>query len=324
MTALQPAFGGKRVLVTGGAGFVGSHVADALLARGARITIIDDLSTGFEEFIAQAPNAELVRGDLLDRALVERACEGQDFVFHFAANADVREGLSHPRRDVEQNLLATQNVLEGMRKHGVKEIAFSSTGAIYGDCALLPTPENAPFPIQTSLYGASKVASEGLLTAYAFGYGFNVWLFRFVSLLGPRYTHGHVFDFWRKLRRDPKHLQILGDGRQKKSYIHVTDCIAGILTAIERAREPINIFNIGHDEWIEVNESVRIICRELGLSPELSYTGGERGWVGDAPRLLLDTTRIRALGWAPTRSIEASIIDTVRFVEANPFCARRS
>jgi UDP-glucose 4-epimerase len=323
MTATHQIFAGKRVLVTGGAGFVGSHVADALLERGARVTIIDDLSTGFEEFVPQSSNAELVRGDLLDRELVERVCQGQDFVFHFAANADVREGLSHPRRDVEQNLLATQNVLEGMRKHGVTQIAFSSTGAIYGDCALLPTPEDAPFPIQTSLYGASKVASEGLLTAYAFGYGFNVWLFRFVSLLGPRYTHGHVFDFWRKLQKDPKHLEILGNGRQKKSYVHVTDCVAGILTAIERARESINIFNIGHDEWVEVNESVRIICRELGLSPELSYTGGERGWVGDAPRLLLDTTRLRALGWAPTRSIESSIIDTVRFVEQNPFCARR-
>jgi UDP-glucose 4-epimerase len=323
MTATHQIFAGKRVLVTGGAGFVGSHVADALLERGARVTIIDDLSTGFEEFVPQSSNAELVRGDLLDRELVERVCQGQDFVFHFAANADVREGLSHPRRDVEQNLLATQNVLEGMRKHGVTQIAFSSTGAIYGDCALLPTPEDAPFPIQTSLYGASKVASEGLLTAYAFGYGFNVWLFRFVSLLGPRYTHGHVFDFWRKLQKDPKHLEILGNGRQKKSYVHVTDCVAGILTAIERARESINIFNIGHDEWVEVNESVRIICRELGLSPELSYTGGERGWVGDAPRLLLDTSRLRSLGWAPTRSIESSIIDTVRFVEQNPFCARR-
>jgi UDP-glucose 4-epimerase len=323
MTTPHSVFAGKRVLVTGGAGFVGSHVADALLERGARLTILDDLSTGFEEFVPQTSNAELVRGDLLDRELVERVCKGQDFVFHFAANADVREGLSHPRRDVEQNLLATQNVLEGMRKHGVTQIAFSSTGAIYGDCALLPTPEDAPFPIQTSLYGASKVASEGLLTAYAFGYGFNVWLFRFVSLLGPRYTHGHVFDFWRKLRKDPKHLEILGNGRQKKSYVHVTDCVAGILTAIERARDSINIFNIGHDEWVEVNESVRIICRELGLSPELSYTGGERGWVGDAPRLLLDTTRLRALGWAPTRSIESSIIDTVRFVEQNPFCARR-
>jgi UDP-glucose 4-epimerase len=288
-------FAGKRVLVTGGAGFVGSHVADALLARGASVTIIDDLSTGFEEFVPKA--AELVRGSLLDQALLDGVCEGRDFVFHFAANADVKEGLAHPRRDVEQNIIATQNVLEAMRKHGVKHIAFSSTGAIYGD--------------------------SGLLTAYAFGYGFNVWLFRFVSLLGPRYTHGHVFDFWRKLRQDPKHLQILGNGQQKKSYIHVSDCVAGILAAIERSNEPINIVNLGHSEWLAVHESVAIICRELGVSPALSYTGGERGWVGDAPKLLLDTSRIRALGWAPTRSIESSIIDTVRFLQANPFCADR-
>ena len=323
MTTVFHSFADKRVLVTGGAGFVGSHVVDALLERGARVTVIDDLSTGFEEFVPKAPRVELVRGNLLDQPLLDRLCQGQDLVFHFAANADVREGLLHPRRDVEQNLLATQNVLEAMRKHGVKDIAFSSTGAIYGDCAVLPTPEDAPFPIQTSLYGASKVASEGLLTAYAFGYGFNVWLFRFVSLLGPRYTHGHVFDFWRKLRSDPTRLEILGNGEQKKSYIHVADCVAGMLTAIERADGPINILNLGHDEWLEVNESVRIICRELGVSPKLSYTGGERGWVGDAPKLLLDTSRIRALGWKPTRSIQSSIIDTVRFLEENPYCAER-
>jgi UDP-glucose 4-epimerase len=323
MTVVHNPFAGKRVLVTGGAGFVGSHVVGALISRGARVTVIDNLSTGFEAFVPQAPSVELVRGDLLDQTVLDRSCQGQDFVFHFAANADVKEGLSHPRRDVEQNLLATQNVLEAMRKHGVTDIAFSSTGAIYGDSAQLPTPEDAPFPIQTSLYGASKVASEGLLTAYAFGYGFNVWLFRFVSLLGPRYTHGHVFDFWRKLRSDPTRLLVLGNGQQKKSYLHVADCVAGIFTAIERARASINVFNIGHDEWLEVNESVRIICRVLGVNPELSYTGGERGWVGDAPKLLLDTARIRALGWAPTRSIESSVVDTLRFLEENPFCAQR-
>ncbi|HEY4104135.1 MAG TPA: NAD-dependent epimerase/dehydratase family protein [Polyangiaceae bacterium] len=315
-------FAGQRVLVTGGAGFVGSHIADALLAQGAEVTVFDNLSTGFPEFVP--PKAQFVRGDLLERAQIESACAGHDFVFHFAANADVREGLSHPRRDVEQNLLATQNLLEAMRLHGIKSIAFSSTGAIYGECPILPTPETAPFPIQTSLYGASKVACEGLLTAYAFGYGFEVWLFRFVSLLGPRYTHGHVFDFWRKLQTDPEHLSILGNGQQKKSYIHVADCVAGIFAAIERSREPINIFNIGHDEWLEVNQSVRIICRELGLTPKLTYTGGERGWIGDAPKLLLDTAKLRALGWTPTRAIESSIVDTVRFLERNPFCARRS
>ncbi|HEX3776723.1 MAG TPA: NAD-dependent epimerase/dehydratase family protein [Polyangiaceae bacterium] len=314
-------FAGQRVLVTGGAGFVGSHIADALLAQGARVTIFDNLSTGFPEFVS--PSATFVHGDLLDRTQIESACAGHDFVFHFAANADVREGLSHPRRDVEQNLLATQNVLEAMRLHGIKRIAFSSTGAIYGDSAILPTPEAAPFPIQTSLYGASKVACEGLLTAYAFGYGFEVWLFRFVSLLGPRYTHGHVFDFWRKLRADSTRLSILGNGEQKKSYIHVADCVAGIFAAIERAQEPINIFNIGHEQWLEVNQSVRIICRELGLTPKLSYTGGERGWIGDAPKLLLDTAKLRALGWAPTRDIESSIVETVQFLERNPFCARR-
>jgi UDP-glucose 4-epimerase len=269
---------------------------------------------------------KLVQGDLLDQALLHRTIAGQDFVFHLAANADVREGLSHPRKDVEQNVIATQNVLEAMRAHGVKDIAFSSTGALYGDAPVLPTPEDCPFPVQTSLYGASKIAAEGLLTAYALGYGFRTWIFRFVSLLGPRYSHGHVIDFWRQLRRDRTKLVVLGDGKQKKSYLHVEDCVSAMLVAVDRADRATNIhlYNLGHTEWLEVNESVRILCRELGVTPEIRYTGGERGWVGDAPRILLDASRIRALGWAPKRTIEASVVETLRFLEGHPFLDRAS
>jgi len=311
----------RSVVVTGGAGFIGSHVVDALLELGARVRVIDDLSTGFRQFLN--PAAELCQASLLDYARVSAVFSGADLVFHLAANADVRRGLEHPRKDVEQNLLTTHNVLEAMREHGVSRIAFSSTAAVYGDASVLPTPEDAPFPLQTSLYGASKVAAEGLLSAYAHGYGFRASIFRFVSMLGPRYTHGHVFDFWRQLRRDPTRLTVLGDGKQQKSYLHVADGVRAMLLGVARQQEPVGVLNIGHREWLSVTESIAIICRQLGVSPALSFTGGERGWVGDAPKILLDTTRLLALGWAPSVTLSAAIIETLQFLEANPYCAER-
>lgn len=310
------------VVVTGGAGFIGSHLVDALVERGARVRVIDDLSTGFRAFLN--PAVELCEASLLDQARIGPVFRGAQQVFHLAANADVRHGLAHPRKDIEQNLIATHNVLEAMREHSVRRIAFSSTGAVYGDASLLPTPEDAPFPVQTSLYGASKVAAEALLSAYAHGYGFRVHVYRFVSMLGPRYTHGHVFDFWRKLRRDSTQLQVLGDGNQRKSYLHVRDCVAAMLLGVEKATAPVNVLNIGHSDWLSVRESITIICRELGVVPALQFTGGERGWVGDSPRILLDTTRLRSLGWAPTVPLPAAIAETLQFLEANPYCAERA
>jgi UDP-glucose 4-epimerase len=305
---------GKHVLVTGGAGFIGSHVVDHLVLRGALVTVYDNFSTGRRSFVAERPRLTIVEGDLLDQARLDGVMHGKDFVVHLAANADIKENLKEPRRCIDQNILATQNVLESMRGAGVKEIAFSSTGSVYGEAAILPTPEEAPFPVQTSIYATSKVAAEGLLTSYALGFGFRTWIFRFVSLLGPRYTHGHVVDFWRALSRDPTRLYVLGNGKQKKSYLHVGDCVQAMLLAIEKAREPINVFNLGHTGWIDVNESIAVITRTMGVTPVLEYAGGDRGWVGDSPRILLDTTRIRSLGWAPTRGIEESVAETVRYL----------
>jgi UDP-glucose 4-epimerase len=316
---------GKHVLVTGGAGFIGSHIVDVMLSRGARVTAFDNMSTGFPEFLAPArENLRFVEGDLLDQAAIDEAMRGVDFVFHLAANADIKDNLLSPRLCMEQNVLATQNVLEAMRAAGVREIALSSTGSVYGEPATMPTPEDAPFPVQTSLYATSKIAAEGLLTSYALGFDFKTWIFRFVSVLGPRYTHGHVIDFWRKLRRDPTRLPVLGNGKQLKSYLHVTDCVGAMLTAVEHARDPVNVFNLGHGYAIEVNQSIGIITRTMGLTPRLDYTGGERGWVGDSPRILLDTTRIRALGWIPAKSIEESVVETLNFLVEHPFTERRA
>jgi len=226
---------GRRFVVTGCAGFIGSNLVDRLLASGHEVIGVDDFSTGQRRFIALAlkdPRFRLIEADLLDLPALTKALAGADLVFHLAANADVRFGTEQPRKDLEQNTIATFNVLEAMRANGVKQIAFASTGSVYGDARVFPTPEEAPFPVQTSLYGASKLAGEGLIGAYCEGYGFRSWIFRFVSILGERYTHGHVFDFYRQLRSDPTRLRVLGNGKQRKSYLYVQDCIDAMLVAV--------------------------------------------------------------------------------------------
>ncbi|MGE0445673.1 MAG: NAD-dependent epimerase/dehydratase family protein [Vicinamibacterales bacterium] len=309
-----------KALVTGGAGFIGSTLVDRLLAEGHAVTVFDNFSTGRHEFLADArrsPGFSLIEGDLLDTASLDAAVEGRDVVFHLAANADVRFGPDHPRRDLEQNTLATFNVLDAMRRHGVAQIVFSSTGSIYGEPTVFPTPEDAPFPVQTSLYGASKLACEGLIQAYVAAFGMRAWIFRFVSILGERYSHGHVVDFYRSLRRDGSRLHVLGNGLQRKSYLCVQDCIDGILLAMERARAEVNIFNLGTDDTCQVNDSIGWIAERLGLSPELSYAGEERGWIGDSPLIHLDCSRMRALGWAPRLSIRDGVIRTLDYLVAN-------
>ena len=278
-----------RAFVTGGAGFIGSTLADRLLADGHEVVAFDNFSTGQEEFVAGAlrhPRYRLVRGDLLDLDALRAAIPGSDAVFHLAANADVRFGTDHPRRDLEQNTIATWNVLEAMRSHGVRRIAFASTGSVYGEAPVIPTPEDCPFPVQTSLYGASKVAAEALIEAYCEGFGMKSAIFRFVSIMGERYTHGHVFDFYKQLLEHPDELRVLGDGNQRKSYLYVQDCIDAMLLALEHAARPAAIFNLGTDEYCQVNQSIQWICERLGLHPRLSYTGGDRGWVGDNPFIL--------------------------------------
>jgi len=309
-----------KAFVTGAAGFIGSNLVDRLLADGHQVTGFDNFSTGCPQFLEKArpcPQFRLIEGDLLDSDALTRAVAGSDFVFHLAANADVRFGPEHPRKDLEQNTIATSGVLEAMRAAGIRKIAFASTGSVYGEPGIFPTPETAPFPVQTSLYGASKIAAEGMISAYAAAYGFQAWIFRFVSILGERYTHGHVFDFYKQLLAHPDRLNVLGDGHQRKSYLYVEDCVNAMLTAIAGSSRPVNIFNLGADEYCEVNDSIRWISERLGLTPALEYSGGQRGWVGDSPFIFLDCSRMRALGWRPQLSIREGIVRTLDFLEQN-------
>jgi UDP-glucose 4-epimerase len=306
--------------VTGCAGFIGSSLTDRLLASGCKVFGIDNFSTGQRRFLAgavQNPNFRLVEADLLDVGALTAAMQGADCVFHLAANADVRLGTEQPRKDLEQNTIATHNVLESMRANGIRKIAFASTGSVYGEATVFPTPEDAPFPVQTSLYGASKLACEGLINAYCEGFGFQSWIFRFVSILGERYSHGHVFDFYRQLRSHPTYLEVLGNGKQRKSYLHVQDCLDAIVLAMSRADARVNLFNLGVDSYCEVSDSVGWISAALEVEPRVIYSGGDRGWAGDNPFIFLDTARIRALGWRPKLGIEAGVRSTVAYLRDN-------
>jgi len=315
-----------KYFITGCAGFIGSNLTDTLLKQGHEVVGFDNFSTGLHEFLVDAKKSthfQLIEADLLDRDSLQKSMQGIDAVFHMAANADVRFGTNHPHKDLEQNAIATFNVLEAMRANQVKRIAFASTGSIYGEAPVIPTPEDAPFPLQTSLYGASKLAAEGLIQAYCEGFGFQAYIFRFVSILGERYTHGHVFDFYKQLLADPNKLFILGNGKQRKSYLYIHDCIAAIQWAMEHARDKVNLFNLGTNEYCEVNNSIDWICQHLGFSPERSYAGGERGWIGDNPFIFLDCSRIRKLGWQPKLSIREGIMKTVDYLRQNPWVLER-
>ena len=320
-----------KVFVTGVAGFIGSRLAENLLAKGLPVVGWDNFSTGQREFLAETgrdARFQLIVGDNLDLPALTKAMAGCDAVFHLAANADVRFGLEHPKKDLEQNTIATFNVLEAMRANGVRTIAFSSTGSVYGEATIIPTPEDHPFPIQTSLYASSKLAGEALIHSYCEGYGFEGYVFRFVSILGERYTHGHVLDFYKQLVEHPDYLKVLGDGTQRKSYLYVQDCLDAMLHVMDlgtarKAKHRVETYNLGTDEFVQVNDSIRFICSALRLKPRLEYTGGNKGWIGDNPFIFLDTKKIRATGWKPKLTIEQGILRTLTWLQSNPWVFQR-
>lgn len=306
-----------KYIVTGGAGFIGSHIVDRLLAGWHDVTCIDNFSTGSQRNLshnAGKKNFEMVKNNLGNAKSLARVFKGADTVFHFAANADIRHGLEDTRRDLESNTIITHNILEGMRLGGVKRIVFASSSAVYGEPDMFPTPEDYPL-IPTSLYGASKLAGEALISAYCHSFGFQAWMFRLAGAIGERHSHGVIRDFVDKLKRDPKELEIISDGEQVKSFIDIGDCVDGIMFAHENAEEPVNIYNIGTAEAVKIRRLASLVADELGLNGiKFCYTGGDRSWLGDAPIVLLDIEKIKGLGWSPKVGVEEAIRKTVRWL----------
>ena len=304
--------------VTGGAGFIGSAVVDRLLGEGRKVTVYDDLSTGKEEFISQHFgdfNFRFVRADVLDFEKLLKEMAGHESVWHLAANPDIRKGTQSTRVDLEQNTIATYNVLEAARRNDVESVVFSSTSTVYGRAKVLPTPEDYGPCLPISLYGASKLACEGLVSAYAELYGIEGWIYRFANIIGRRSTHGILYDLVEKLNRNPNELEVLGDGNQKKSYLLVEECVDGMMYGFEHSDDKVNYFNLGAEDQITVKRIVEVLVEETGLKGvELKYTGGESGWAGDVPVFLLSTDKMAELGWKPKHSSEDSIREAAKIV----------
>jgi len=314
-----------KVLVTGCCGFIGSHAVDFLLKKGHKVIGIDNFSTGKREFIKNALKNKKFKFHKLDllKKKFDHLFTGIDIVFHFSANADVRYGLEHRNRDIQQNIIVTYRVLEAMKKKKVTKIIFSSSGSVYGEPNKFPTKETCNFPVQTSLYGASKISAEALIQAYSEGYNIKSYIFRFVSILGERYSHGHVFDFTKQLIKNKKKLVVLGNGKQTKSYLNVKDCIEAIWISLKFFKSKVNIINLGTNEFCTVKQSANWIAQNMSLKPKFHYLGGKRGWIGDSPFIYLDTKKILSTGWKPKYTIKNSIKITSDFLISNKWLLKR-
>lgn len=312
-----------KAFVTGGAGFIGSHLVDRLISDGYNVTVFDNLSSGKKEFIShhlESTDFLFVKADLLDKKKLEEEIKGHDIVFHIAANPDVRSGVDDPSM-AEKDMQATYNLLDAMRKTNVKKIVFSSSSVIYGETPEKPLPEDYGPLLPISVYGAAKLASEGLISSFAHTFDMQAWMFRFANVVGIRGTHGVIVDFINKLKKNPHELEILGDGKQKKPYLYVTECVDGIMHGFMHSDEQINVFNLGVESATQVTRIGELIVEEMGLkNVKFSYTGGKRGWKGDVPHFQFDITKIKKLGWKPALSSDdavrkaiSDIIDTNNF-----------
>ena len=289
-------------VVTGGAGFIGSHLVDTLVAQGNEVLVIDSLCAGRKETIAQHIDSCKVRflqKDLLTDGWQE-SIEGADRLFHLAADPDVRQSAVNPDPTIQNKIIATYRVLEAMRRFQVPELGFTSTSTVYGDATIIPTPENYTPLEPISVYGASKLACESLISSYCHSFGMKAYVFRFANIIGSRSGHGVITDFIKKLEHNPSELEILGDGKQTKSYLEVHECVAAMLFAVGHARGTVNTFNVGSEDWIDVKSIAEIVCEEMRLpDTKFRFTGGERGWVGDVPKMQLAVEKIKALRWKP-------------------------
>jgi|TARA_B110000914_G_scaffold168356_1_gene148906 UDP-glucose 4-epimerase len=302
-------------LVTGGAGFIGSHLVDALINQGKRVRVLDNFSSGREEFLShhnENKNLEIFRCDLLNPEGINTAMKGIKIVHHLAANPDIRLGTKVTDTDLKQGTMATYNILESMRINGVKNISFASSSAIYGEANEMPTPETYGPNIPISLYGASKIASESLITAWIGTFGGKAWIHRFANIVGPRGTHGVIFDFIHKLKTDPNRLEVLGDGFQEKSYMSVHDCVTSMLHLIDISKKDVNLFNLGTGDTCSVRRIAEIVVEESKIeNVKIEYTGGRRGWAGDVPKTFLNVDKLLSTNFKPTRMSEETIRDTV-------------
>lgn len=303
-------------LVTGGAGFIGSHLVDALVREGKEVRVLDNFSSGKMSFLSHHEgngNVEIVEGDTLDLEILTESMDGVETVHHMAANPDIRLGIEVTDTDLRQGTVATYNVLEAMRLSDVSRISFSSSSAVYGEAEMMPTPENYGPIMPISLYGASKLASEALITAWAGTFGAQGFIHRFANIVGPRGTHGVIFDFIHKLKKDPSRLEVLGDGNQEKSYMSAYDCVRSMLHVIEHEEGASSIYNLGTGDTCSVSRIAEIVVEESGLGDvEIEYTGGKRGWAGDVPKTYLEVSKLLSTGFEPTSMSEEAIRDTAR------------
>lgn len=303
-----------RYFVTGGAGFIGSHLVDRLMEKG-EVVVFDNLSCGRKEFLSQHLGRDgftLIEEDLLKPEKIQEAIGGCDAVFHLAANPDIRLGTVDTHLDLEQGTLATYNTLEAARLEGIKKFVFSSSSVVYGMAQKMPTPESYGPLAPISLYGASKLACEGLITAFSHLYGMQSWIFRFGNIVGSRQTHGVIIDFIGKLGKDKSELEILGDGNQRKPYLHVSECVDGILFGFENGKGDVNIFNLGCQGNTSVTKIAELLVREMGLEPKLNFTGGKQGWKGDVPLVEYDTSRMEKLGWKARLASDSAVEQAVK------------
>ncbi|MCD6523575.1 MAG: SDR family NAD(P)-dependent oxidoreductase [Thermococcus sp.] len=310
-----------KALVTGGAGFIGSHLVDGLMERGHEVRVLDDLSAGTLNNLRRwldHERFEFIKGDMRDAELVKKAVEGVEVVFHLAANPEVRIGSQSPELLYETNVLITYNLLNAIKDSNVKYLVFTSSSTVYGDAEVIPTPEDYGPLEPISVYGGAKLAAEALISGYAHTFDFRAVIFRLANIIGERSNHGVIYDFINKLKKNPNELEILGDGTQRKSYLHVSDTVEGMLHIFEhfkKSEKTVDFYNLGNDDWITVKEIAEIVSREMGLKPRFVFTGGVdggRGWKGDVKFMRLSIEKAKATGWRPRLNSCEAVRRTVR------------